>query len=296
MAFYLPRLRAGTTDGRAEPLVVVDLPGLAVLDGQNALGAYVGSRAMELCCDKAAIGGAAVVLVRNSSHFGAASCYTQIAAGRGCVSMVFSNSDPGMAPAGALAPVLGTNPLAIAGPPTATVPSPSLDIATSVVAQGKIILANRAGNQIPDDWAIGRDGRPTSDPAEALANSVLPMAGYKGFGLAYMIDVLAGCLPGASVSPDIQEGPDAAGPQGTGHFFVAVDVDAVSRDAYAASLERLAEAVHSAPRADWSEPFLAPGELESRAEESRADGIPLAKDVVQLLRELGATYNAPFFA
>jgi L-2-hydroxycarboxylate dehydrogenase (NAD+) len=169
-------------------------------------------------------------------------------------------------------------------------------MATSVVAQGKIILANRAGMPIPEDWAIGRDGRPTSVPEEALANSVLPMAGHKGFGLAFMIDVLAGCLPGASVSPDIQEGPGAVGPQGTGHFFVAVDVDAVSREAYVRSLERLVDAVRSAPRAGWAEPFLTPGELESQAEVARAEGIPLEDDAVRLLRELGTTYDAPFFA
>jgi LDH2 family malate/lactate/ureidoglycolate dehydrogenase len=295
LAFYLPRLRAGTTDGRAEPTVLLDLPGLAVVDGCNALGAYVATRAMHLCCDKALAGGAAVVLVRNSSHFGAASCYTEIAAVRGCVGIVLSNSDPGMAPEGALSPLLGTNPLAIGGPGTERVPPPSLDIATSVVAQGKVIMAARAGEPIPEGWAIGRDGRPTSDPGEALANSVLPMAGHKGFGLAFMIDVLAGCLAGASVSPDIQEGPDAVGPQGTGHFFLAVNVDAVSREAYRSGLERLTEAVHGAPRADWSEPFLVPGELEARAERERADAIPFSSDVLQLLRNLGSDYGVPFF-
>ena len=296
LAFYLPRLRAGTTDGSATPRVAVDLPALALVDGCNALGAYVATFAMEHCCAKAKVAGAAAVAVHNSSHFGAASCYTEMAAVRGCVGIVVSNSDPGMAPEGALAPVLGTNPLALAGPGTPRIPMPSLDIATSVVAQGKVIMAARSGQAIPEGWAIGRDGRPTTDPDEALRNSVLPMADHKGFALAFMIDVLAGCLPGARVSPEIEEGPDAQGPQGTGHFLVAVDVEAFSAKEYANALERLADAVHNAPRASWSAPFLIPGELEARSTAKRADGIPLDAEVTRLLRQLGDDYGVPFIA
>jgi LDH2 family malate/lactate/ureidoglycolate dehydrogenase len=296
LAFYLPRLRAGTTDGSAEPRVAFERPGLALIDGCNALGAYVATFAMEHCCTKAKAAGAAAVAVRNSSHFGAASCYTEVAAARGCFGIIVSNSDPGMAPEGALAPVLGTNPLSLAGPGTSRVPAPCLDIATSVVAQGKVISAARAGRVIPEGWAIGRDGRPTTDPDEALRNSVLPMADHKGFALAFMIDVLAGCLTGARVSPEIEEGPDALGPQGTGHFLVAVDVDALVPDDYASGLERLADAVHDAPRADWSPPFLIPGELEARSAAERADGIPLDDAVTGLLRDLGREYSVPFVA
>src|SRR5262249_11378 len=146
----------------------------------RALGAYVASFAMSLCCDKAGTAGAAAVAVRNSGHFGAASYYANMAASRGCVGIALSNSDPGMAPLGALGPILGTNPLAISAPSAPGLPTPSLDIATSVVAQGKIILAARAGTKIPGDWAIGPDGRPTKEPDDALAGAVLPMAGHKG--------------------------------------------------------------------------------------------------------------------
>lgn len=293
--FYLPRLRAGTTRGDARPEVVVDLPGLALVDGHDGLGAYVATFAMELCCEKAATAGAAVVVVRRSSHFGAASCYAELAARRHCIGLVLSNGDPGLAPLGALAPILGTNPIAIAAPRAPGTPIPSLDIATSVVAQGRIIVAARAGALIPKDWAIGPDGTPTDDPEQALANSVLPLASYKGFGLAFMIDVLSGCLPGALISPDIEGSPDALVPQGTGHFLVAVKIEAVrDRQDYEEALERLVDAVQSAVRADWADPFLIPGEREARVAEERAQSIPLDAPTTRLLSSLGEEFGVPF--
>lgn len=296
LAFYLPRLRSGVTDGAATPAVLVDRPGLALLDGRNGLGAFVASQAMDLCCTKAETAGAAVVLVRNSSHFGAASCFAELATRRGCVGLVLSNSDPGLAPEGALKPILGTNPLAIAAPAGSAGITPSLDIATSVVAQGKVILAARSHEPIPTGWAIGRDGRPTTDPEEALANSVLPMGGHKGFALAFMIDVLVACLSGAAISPEIHEGPDVNSPQRTGHLFLAIHLNASGVDGtYADALDRLVTAVHEAPRAAWAPEFLIPGEREAAAGKERTAGIPLSPETVALLRELGAGYGVPFF-
>jgi len=295
LSFYLPRLRAGTTRGDARPEIAVDLPALALVDGHDGLGAYVASFAMELACDKAASAGAAVVVVRRSSHFGAASCYAELAARRGFVGLVLSNSDPGMAPAGALGPILGTNPLALAAPAPTDVLLPSLDIATSVVAQGRIILASRAGTTIPGDWAIGPDGHPTDDPDEALAGSVLPMGGHKGLGLAFMIDVLTACIGGSLLSADISGDPASPTPQDTGHFFLAVRADALRslRD-YEDSLRRLIGIVHGAPRADWAEPFLIPGEREAVVAAERADAIPLPEPTVALLRGLGDEYGITF--
>jgi LDH2 family malate/lactate/ureidoglycolate dehydrogenase len=206
-----------------------------------------------------------------------------------------SNSDPGMAPLGALGPVLGTNPLAIAAPPVAQVSTPSLDIASSTVAQGRIILASRAGTDIPPDWAIGPDGNPTQDPDEALKGAVLPMGGHKGFALAFMLDVLTGCLPGALLSPEIHGNPDAPTPQGTGHCFIAIHVASIrALPEYEESLRKLVDAVHSARRADWADQFMIPGEREDRATLDRSTGIPMTKSTVQLLCSLGEEYGVPY--
>jgi LDH2 family malate/lactate/ureidoglycolate dehydrogenase len=295
LGFYLPRLASGTTRGDAEPKVAVDLPALALVDGHDGLGAYVASFAMKLCCDKAENAGAAVVAVKRSSHFGAASCYAELAARRGFVGLAFSNSDPGMAPFGALGPVLGTNPLALAAPAPDDLPLPSLDIATSVVAQGRIIVAQRAGESIPEDWAIGRDGNATGNPDEALAGAVLPMGGHKGFGLAFMIDVLTACLTSALLSPEIPGSADAPFPQNTGHFFVAVKANALrAQPDYEEWLRKLIGFVHGAPRAEWADPFLVPGEREAQTAALRATAIPLTESALDLLRGLGDQFGVEF--
>ncbi len=294
MHYYLPKLRSGVTPGDAEPEIVLELPALAVIDGNAAMGAYVATVAMELACDKAAQAGAAVVGARNSSHFGAASVYAERAAERGCIGISLSNSDPGLAPEGALAPVLGTNPLAIAAPPGSAGVTPSLDMAASRVAFSHVIRAARAGEAIPPTWAIGPDGRPTEDPEVAIAG--LPFGGHKGFALAFMIDVLAGCLTGGATSQDIEtESPEMTGPQRTSHLFVAIHLDSVrQRDEYESSLDRLIEMVHGAPIATWSTELLFPGQPESRAAAERASGIPLRPEALKMLRELGQEYGVAF--
>jgi LDH2 family malate/lactate/ureidoglycolate dehydrogenase len=293
--FYLPGLKAGTTSGDAEPTVEADLPAAAVVDGHHALGPYVAQFAMDLCCSKARSVGAAVVGVRNSTHFGAASCVSEQAARQNCIGIVVSNSDPGMSPPGALGPVLGTNPLAVAAPSQRGRPV-SFDIATSVVAHGKVVLAAREGRAIPSGWAIGPDGRPTTDPTSALAGAMLPMAGHKGFGLAVMIDILAGCLTGSALSPEISNDPAHPAQQRTGHLLIAIAVDRfVTAEQYSSALERLAHTVHTAPRAPGTGRFLLPGELEASAAQQRAaEGIPLDSASVSLLAEIGATHCVPF--
>jgi ureidoglycolate dehydrogenase (NAD+) len=293
--YYLPLLRAGAIAGHAAAEVVVDLAAAAVVDGHDGLGHHIAAFAMNLCCDKAETAGCGFVAVRNSSHFGAASYYSELAARRDCVAIALSNSDAGMAPLGALAPILGTNPIAIAAPGARGLPAPSLDMATSVAALGRIVVAERSGAAIPLDWAIGPDGAPTGDPATALAGAVLPAGAHKGFGLAFMIDVITGCLARSGISPEIPYDLDDPEPQRVGHAFFAVRLDGiVERTAYDQSLERLSAAVHAAPRAVGTAPFMTPGEREVRTAALRSRAIPIDAGSTARLVELGEEYGVPF--
>ena len=295
LRLYLPRLRSGAIDGQAKPEIIENLPGALVVDARNALGPYAATIATDLCCEKAESSGAAVVLVRRSNHFGAASVYSEQAVRRGCVAMVFSNSDPGLAPRGALGPILGTNPLAIAVPAGPEDVAPSLDIATSVVALGRVRAAGRAGNRLPLGWAIGPDGEPTDDPERALAGSLLPFAEHKGFGLAFMIDTLAGCLAGARTSPSISADPSGREPQHLGQFILAISVGAVASTAgFVSRVEELTDTVHTAARAENVSPFLIPGEREARLASRRRMGIPIASGDLALLEALGRDFDVTF--
>lgn len=288
LAVYVDRLRSAVIDGLARPEVVRELPALALIDGHFAPGPLIGNLAMEWSCARAEAQGVAAAVTKNSSHFGIASYYSEQAVDHGCIGMVFSNSDAGLAPEGALSPVLGTNPLAIAAPPVDGV-LPSLDIAASVAAQGRVVRAAQRGESIPSGWAIGPDGRETTDPAAALENAMLPAAGHKGFGLAFLIDVLSGCLGGGLISPQLHE------ERGAAQLFVALKVGAVSdRRDYDRRLQELVESVHSAPRAPWASPFLIPGERETATARERAKTMPVDESTLALLRSVGNECGVAF--
>jgi ureidoglycolate dehydrogenase (NAD+) len=295
LRLFLPMIRNGAIDGGGSPKIIADGPGSAVVDGRNGLGPYAAEFAVELACEKAVSMGAAATVVRRSSHFGAASVYSEMAARKGCVCIAASNSDPGMAPLGALGPVLGTNPLAIAAPAAEESELLSLDIATSVVALGRIRAAARRGEALPEGWAMGADGSSTRDPEAALQGSLLPAAGHKGFGLALMIDVLAGCLSGSATSPWISADPDGQNHPNVGHFFVALYIPAFAESGvFDRSLQELVGAVHSAPRREGIPEFQVPGEREHATARERQGGIPLADEDQELLEQLGFEFGLPF--
>jgi ureidoglycolate dehydrogenase (NAD+) len=293
LEMYLPRLRDQAINGAARPSVVVDLPAAVLVDGDHGLGHFVGSYALDLCCERARTCGIAMALVRNSTHFGAASWFSNRAAEQGFVALVLSNGGPCMAPLGALAPILGNNPLAFAAPSSPGTPLPSLDIATSVVAWGRVADAARNGRDIPDGWAIGPDGRPTTAPDQALEGALLPVGDYKGFGLAFMNDVVTACVAGASTSPSIVY--EGSVPEMLGHCVIAIAVESFrDRAGYEGAVERLAAAVHDAPRAAHVDPFMIPGEREARVAEERAQAIPLDAKSVELLERWAGVYRVPF--
>lgn len=289
LGVYVPRLRGGHIRGDAEPELVHVRGATALFDGHCAPGAYTARTAMAWACAAAEEHGIGAAIVRNSCHFGATSFFSEFAAGAGCVGVAITNTDPGMAPLGSFQPILGTNPLAIAAPPGSRSIIPSLDIATSVVAQGRVAAASRAGFPIPEGWAIGPDGLPTTNPDEALLNSMLPVGGHKGFGLAFMIDLLSACLGGARISAEMVE------EAGVGHLMVALDASVGSGTAeYEDRLDALIDAVHSAPRRPDVEPFMIPGEREHLVSAQRGRSIPIDLPTRELLESVGAECGLPF--
>jgi LDH2 family malate/lactate/ureidoglycolate dehydrogenase len=252
----------------------------------------VGAYALELCCERARACGVALALVRRSTHFGAASWYSNRAAEQGFVALVLSNGGACMAPLGGLGPILGNNPVAFAAPPAPDLPLPSLDFATSVVAWGRVAEAARNGKDISPTWAMGPDGAPTDDPASALEGALLPAGDYKGFGLAFMNDVLTACVTGSPISPSIVS--DGSAVESVGHCLIAIDLERFcDRGAYERSLTRLAAAVRDAPRADGVEPFMIPGEREARVAGDRASSIPLPATTVDLLEPWASALGVP---
>jgi LDH2 family malate/lactate/ureidoglycolate dehydrogenase len=281
---------------RTEPAVLADTGALVLLDGRNGIGQVLTDRARELAVERAREHGVGVVGVRDSNHFGTAMWFTRRAARDGCVAILTTNASPAMAPWGGRQKVLGTNPWSIAAPaPGGRVVA--VDIANTAVARGKIYLARNRGEQIPDNWALTADGRPTTDPAEGVLGVVLPMAGHTGYAITFMMDVLSGALTGSSVATGVHGPYEAEARSGAGHLFLAIDPAATGdRAGYEERVEQLIREVKSVPLAEGFDEVFYPGEVEDRAEAANvaAGGVVLAEDSLADLHRLAAETGVPF--
>lgn len=285
---YVKRVQAGLTSRVSEASLVLETPALAVFDGGAGFGHVIGLKVMDWCVERAAQTGIAAATVRNSTHFGIAATFALHAAAAGMIGVAASNGAARMPPVGTRTAVLGTNPLAVAIPRSAG-DAILLDMATSATALGKILVARGRGDRIPEGWAITKAGEPTTDPSEALAGLLLPMAGPKGFGLALVLEVLSACLSGAPPgrgAGSVMNTWDR--PEGLGHFFLAIAPKTFGGEtAFYASVDELAAQVHGAEPASEGARGLLPGEIEARAEaEGSRNGIPLPAMTVESLRRL----------
>lgn len=286
---YIKRIESGVIN--AQPKLTAERNGAAaaLVDGDFGMGMVVGAWAMRLAITHARTYGMSVVGVRQSTHFGAADYYARLASQANMIGMSFTNTGPSMAPWGSKTAFLGTNPLAFAAP-GGIEGGITMDMATSQVAWGKLMLAARAGKKVQFGWATDKEGRPTDDPAIGMDGLMLPLGGYKGYGLALMIEVLCAMLTGADYGPHLNDG------KGVGHFFIAIDV--VRFMPLAQFQERLAEMVqeiHNCQRAPGVERLYVPGEPELETQTRRQrEGIPLPDDVISDLTALGDRQGKPF--
>jgi LDH2 family malate/lactate/ureidoglycolate dehydrogenase len=287
---YAERIQAGSVTTAAAGEVVTDLGAIAVLDAQNALGILTGDQAMALAVERARQFGIGAVAVHHAFHFGGAFRYVTAAAEAGLIGIAAANTRPLIPAPGGAAAVIGNNPLAIGVPRSGAGPI-VLDMALSEAALGKIRIAAAEGREIPASWATDASGVPTTDPEAAIAGLLLPAAGPKGYGLAFMLDVLTGVLSGGAFGADVQGlYSDTDTPNDCAHFFMAIDPAAFGgADAFAARVGELAAQVSASPTAPGVDRVLLPGQLEAeRHAAARADGVRVERTVIDNLREVAA--------
>lgn len=286
---YLTRLFAGGLNPLGRPTVAREGGAWAVVDADSSLGMVGSTFAMNVAVEKARTNGVGYVGVVNSSHFGAAGYYAWLAARQGMIGVSMANDTPSVAAPGSRGAVLGSNPIAYAIPAGGRPPL-LLDMSTATVAGGKVYAARERGEEIPEGWLIGADGRPTTDPTDYPASGALaPAAGHKGYGIALLIEVLSGILTGAAFTWGIRSWMtfEPAAPTNHGAAFLAIDAAAMMPAAvFADRMEALIDEIHAALRADGVERILVPGELEwDRYRVAMAHGIDLPRDVVASLEE-----------
>ena len=294
---YCNRIRDGLVAREPMIKVIHETPAAFHLDGGHGMGAVVAAKAMSMCVEKARSSGIAMCSVRAGTHFGIASYYTMQAASNDMIGYACSNAPATMAPWGGIVPMLGTNPFSMSAPAGKHRPI-VLDSSSSIVARGKINLAEIEDRPIPPGWAIDKEGRPTTDATEALEGSVLPFGAHKGYGIALMIDILAGVLSGAGYGRRL--GPlwnNAETHQNLGFFLLAIDI-ASFRDIedFKQQMDQMIDEIKASKTGPNHDEILVPGEIEFRNEQyNREHGISVGagvlRDLDALRREFGLDMN-----
>ncbi|TAH34662.1 MAG: Ldh family oxidoreductase [Planctomycetota bacterium] len=305
---YFDMLSLGRINPRPRVRIVRETPSTATVDGDNGLGLVVGPQANAIAMDKAQAAGSGWVSVCNTNHFGIAGYYCLQALERDLIGWAMTNSTKLVAPLWGAERMLGTNPIAIAFP-ARTEPPVVIDLATCAAAYGKIEIARRKGEPIPEGWAVDRDGRPTTDPQAMIdGGALLPLgsdrerSGHKGYALAAMVDVLCCVLSGANWGPFAppfalrQEVPARSVGRGIGHFFGALRIDGfIEPDEFKRQMDEWIRTFRATRPAPGTSGPLIPGDPERRAEEERrAGGIPLLPAVIEDLRDISRRARIPF--
>ena len=296
---YVEWWREGYLRLEHEPRVVRDDGAMALFDSGQCLGHYVATLAMRTAIAKARAYGIGIATVRNSSHFGAAANYSMMALEHDMIGVATTNSAfIAMVPTFGRAPKLSTNPISFAAPAGRHAPF-VLDMATTTVAFGKLRIASRWGKPIPSGWALDDDGDPTTDPDVAMKHRLqTPLGGtrelgsHKGYGLAVMVDILSGILPGA-VYGDLYVRTDRAERklQDTGHCFIAIDPARFRPLAdFKRDMDDFFDSLKSTPTAEGHDRVYVAGEPEAECEaRRRREGIPLSPGLIARVGELART-------
>lgn len=300
---YVALVEARVMDPAARPVVVRERPSLVLMSAQNGWGHHAGRVAVDLAIERARETGAATVVVRRSNHYGIAGWYALRAARQGLIGVSLTNSSPLVAPTRSRLPLLGTNPIAVAAP-AGRFGTYCLDMATSTVPRGRIEVAERRGWTLPVGWAIDREGRPATTPQSALEGSLHPLGGeeitggYKGYGLALVVELLTGILGGAAFGPNVVSlFSTHEGPADLGEAFMVIDPTVIDDEpgGFERRLETLLGQLIEAPVAPGAPgPVVIHGAPEAEAER-RADerGIAVDAEHHRSLVELGERLGVP---
>jgi (2R)-3-sulfolactate dehydrogenase (NADP+) len=284
VAQYAAFLRNGRADGAAEPAVVAERGGAALVDARHGLAYPALALALEEAASRAALHGVAFAGITNSHHSGAMGLPVAALARRGLVALAFTNSPAAMPVPGGRRPLMGTNPVAAAFPRRDADPL-VIDMALSEVARGKIMVAAREGRPIPEGWALDAEGNPTTDAKAALSGAMLAMGGTKGALLALVVELLCCALTGAAFGFEADSFfQDEGNRPRLGQAILAIDPGALAgREAFLDRLEFLLAAMQA--DAGVRLPGARRAALAARA---ASEGVELPAPLIETLRKLSA--------
>lgn len=290
---YVRSAQKGRKNPRPDMRFTATFPALGLLDADNAFGHAAGMKAMGHAMEMAETQGLGAVSVANSSHPGAMASFALKAARAGYIGMAFTHADALTRSHGGTRPYFGTNPVCLAAPRAEGEPF-CLDMASTVIAWNQLVRHRNAGTPLPAGVAADADGKETTD-ADAAA-CLLPIGAYKGFGLAAMVEVLCGVLPGMAVGraiPAMFTAPMDQ-PRRLGQFYMAMRCDVAGpADAFEARLQEMTDEIRAEPGAAGGEVMLAGDPQIRESARRRKDGIPLDAETAAGLKALAEEFEVP---
>jgi LDH2 family malate/lactate/ureidoglycolate dehydrogenase len=290
---YCNRILRGGTSAAAQPRIERERAATALVDGCNAMGQVTAVYAMKIAIEKARQCGSAAVSIKRGNHFGTCAYFAEMAVREDMIGFVWTNGGPVMAPWGGRERQLGNNPFAIALPCKNRRPV-VLDMAQSVVARGKIVMAVKTKSPIPDTWALDTEGRPTTDPAAGYWGTVRPSGDYKGSGLSILVSMISALLPGAAIGPtmvDLYE--QLATPFNAGQLLQVVDISAITdAEEFKQRMDDYVDYLKNGKKAEGFDEILVPGEpehlmYESQMKEGIQYPVEIIKEYYDLCEKLG---------
>ncbi len=272
---YINCMKCGGIKKDGNYSVIYNSPSWACIDGNDNLGIIIAYKAMKLAMQKARETGIGIVNVRGSHHFGAAGYYSSMCADAGMAGFAMSNGDILVAATGSAEKTIGNNPFSYAFP-AKKYGKVVYDIAMSHTSDQKVLQYELEGKELPEGWIIDADGRPTTDASEYMkGGTLMPFGGYKGYGLAMMVELFAATLSGAAMTRDVHAwntNPESGG--NVGHMFAAIDISRLGdREAYMSRVDEMIDEIKSSKKADGVDKIFYPGEIEaSRLEACLREG------------------------
>ena len=297
LCVYVERIQKGVMSAKSNLVVVREKSSTALIDCHNSIGQVGAAAAMRLAIEKARQTGVAFTAVTHSNHFGMAAYWAMMALPHGMVGFSATNAPAAAAPTGGRTAMFGTNPFAVAVPAGRERPV-VLDLATTVVARGRIILHAKQDKPLEPGWAFDERGIPTTDPHAALKGLLAPIGGYKGYGISLAVDLLCGVLTGSNYGTHFPGflADNMIDPGDVGSVFAVLDVENfMDLPEFTAAIDLALQEIRNSPRAEGVERIYIPGEIEFEMKAERlAKGIPIPEPVIRDFIALGRELAVPF--
>ena len=257
------------------------------VDADNSIGFVAADIAIKKAIENAKKTGIGLVAVKNSGHYGLSGYYAEQAVKKNLMVMVFTNAPPAVAPHGALKSLFGTNPVCFGTPTGSKVPF-ILDTSISMINRGKIRVAAREGRKIPEGVALDKFGKPTTDPKKALEGVQLPIAGFRGSGLAWMVDILSGVLTGGNHAGRVKDPfTDFSGPQNIGHLFFVLKPNLFVGNSFNKRIKDNIKTIKQLPKIKGVKEILYPGQNKyNRYKNNLKKEIKISKNIMEDLNSL----------